>query len=83
MNRYERLHHGETFKMSDFKEDRPFYLNVINDLREEKIVGQYTMPLEEEKELILNVVHPIPLSPLELHLRRRSEALSFLAENKM
>lgn len=84
MNRYERLLHGETFRMSDFREDRPFYLSIINDLRTEKVAGQFTMPLEgEEQQLTLNVVHPIPLTPHEEYLKRRSEALNLINGSKL
>jgi hypothetical protein len=74
MNKYERLQHGESFKMSDFKEDRPFYLNVINGLRAGEITGQYDF----EGEMHLSKPKPIPLTPHQEYLIKRQEALSLI-----
>ena len=79
MSEYDRLHRGETFKLSDFSRYRASYLNLINDLRAEKVTGQHTLPFEgEEQELILNVVHPIKPSPHEQYLQKRVEALTLI-----
>lgn len=79
MNAYERLHHGENFKMSDFREDRPFYLNIINDLRAEKIAGQYTL----EGDMHLQAVRPVQMTPHEEYLLKRQEALTLINGSKV
>ena len=79
MREYEKLHTGETFKLSDFRHSRSYYLDVIMDLRNERVTGQYTLPEDGEPvELVLNVVHPLEPSPEQLYLIKRQEALSLI-----
>ena len=71
-------------KLSDFGKLKPRYIDVIVGLKQEQIAGQYTMPLDgEEVELILNIVHPLEKTPLQLHLQKRMEALSLINGDKV